>query len=124
LVLSLLPPPGPQQNGMQPNQATPPTSPRQELRALTRKWDQAMVRKDVDFLDEVLAQDYSFAHTPRSYYLAQLKTPGVEYSYHERTINEIRAYGDASLVFSHISVKGKFPGVDWFWSDFNSMDVW
>src|SRR5262245_57319341 len=102
LVLFTLTAPAPRANGMQTHHSTPATSARQELRALTRKWDQAMVRKDLDFLDEILAQDYSFADTPRSYYLAQLKTPGVEYSYHVRSINEMRAYGSASLVFSHI----------------------
>jgi ketosteroid isomerase-like protein len=101
------------------NQAT-----EQELQDLTRNWDQALLKKDVDALDKILAPDYTFAGTVKSYYLAVLKTPDVEYISYERRDIEIRVYGDAALVFSYISVTGKFPGVDSFWSNFHALDVW
>jgi len=108
----------------QTDQPTLATTPQQELRALTRKWDEAIIKKDLESLHQILAQDYSFADIPRSSYLAlMVEMPDIEYSSYERNIREIRIYGDASIVFSHTSVEGKYPGVS-FSTTFNSMDIW
>lgn len=96
----------------------------QQLIELTCKWDEALLKRDVDALDLILADDYAFADTPKSYYLAALKTPDIQYASYKRSDIAIRVYGDTALVHATTDVGGKFPGVDWFWSLFHSLDVW
>lgn len=96
----------------------------QELRELTRRWDEAVVRRDANTLNRILSDDYTFAGTPRSEYLAFLKTQGTEYKTSERSDITARIYGDTALLFGSASISGKFPDVYWFNSTFNFMDVW
>jgi ketosteroid isomerase-like protein len=96
----------------------------QELVELTRDWDEALVKRDADTLNRILSDDYTFAHTPKAQYLAFLQLPELEYKSYERTGITARLYGDTAILFGKASVSGKYPGVDWFNSSFNFMDVW
>ena len=104
------------------SESTSPTE--QELRELTRRWDEAVVRRDANIMNRILSDDYTFAGTPKSEYLAFLKTQDIEYKTYERSDITARIYGDTALLFGRASVSGKSPDVYWFDSTFNFMDVW
>jgi ketosteroid isomerase-like protein len=101
-----------------------PQTPEQELIELTRRWDKALVTRDADTLNRILSDDYTFAHSPKAQYLAFLQLPEIEYKSYERSGITARIYGETAILFGKASLSGKHPGVDWFSSSFNFMDVW
>lgn len=105
-------------------QTKPTKTSEQELIALTHQWDAALVKRDAEALNRILSDDYTFAHLPKAQYLASLQLPEVEYKSYERTGITARVYGDTAILSGKASVSGKYPGVDWFNSSFNFMDVW
>jgi ketosteroid isomerase-like protein len=121
LLISVLPPSAVDAQTVRPRL---PSDAEQELRDLTRRWDEALVRRDIDVLDTILSNDYTFGGTTKAEYLDSLKMPGMEYSNYERTDISSRIYGDTALLRGRVTVSGKYPGVEHFNSTFNFIDVW
>jgi hypothetical protein len=95
-----------------------------EIRKLTRQWDQALVKRDVQFLDGVLSDEYVISTMAKSQYLELIKSSDIKYSSFDRDIYSLRLYGKTALVFGRVNVNGQSSPNGWFSSTFRFMDVW
>jgi ketosteroid isomerase-like protein len=95
-----------------------------EIRKLTRSWDKAMVKRDVAFLDKILADDYVISGLAKPRYLEFIKSSEIKYTSFDREIRSVRVYGDTALVLGQTNVNGQSSPQGWFSSTFGFMDVW
>jgi ketosteroid isomerase-like protein len=95
-----------------------------EIRKLTRTWDKAMVKRDVAFLDKILADDYVISGLAKPQYLEFIKSSEIKYTSFDREIRSVRVYGDTALVLGQTNVNGQSSPQGWFSSTFGFMDVW
>src|SRR6266849_912135 len=95
----------------------------EELKNLTRSWDEAMVKKDVKTLDAILADEYSMSQIPKAPLIALITNQSITYSSYKREVVRIQTYGDTAISMSRTKLTGNYPGTS-FSSEFNSMDVW
>jgi ketosteroid isomerase-like protein len=95
-----------------------------EIRNLTRLWDEAMVKRDIAFLEGILAEDYIISGLPKRQYLEFIKSSEIKYTSFDREIISVRGYGDTALVLGQANVNGRSSPIGWFSSTFSFMDVW
>ena len=95
-----------------------------EIRKLTRQWDQAMVKRDVQFLDGILSDEYVISTMAKPQYLELIKSSEIKYTSFDREIYSLRLYRDTALVFGRANVNGQSSPNGWFSSTFRFMDVW
>ena|SRR5687768_5089103 len=95
-----------------------------QLKALTRQWDEALVKKDFDQLNEILAVDFVNTGWPRTAYLAFLKIPSFKYSKYRRHSITARVYGQTAVLYGRAEMDGTFSGSDSFGASQNFMAVW
>jgi ketosteroid isomerase-like protein len=94
-----------------------------EIRRLTRAWDKAMVKRDVAYLDTILADDYYISGLPKPQYLELLKSHEIGYSSFDRQVLSVRVYGQTALSLGQANLNGGYRS-GWFSSTFEFMDVW
>ena len=95
-----------------------------EIRKLTRQWDQAMVKRDVQFLDGILSDEYVISTLAKPQYLQLIKSSEIKYTSFDREIDSLRLYGNTALVFGRANVNGQSSANGWFSSTFRFLDVW
>lgn len=95
-----------------------------EIRKLTRSWDEAMVKRNVNFLDSILSDDYIISGLAKREYLELIKSSEIKYTSFDREIISLRVYGDTALAFGQTNVNGQSSPMGWFSSTFGFMDVW
>ncbi|HLA11142.1 MAG TPA: nuclear transport factor 2 family protein [Pyrinomonadaceae bacterium] len=95
-----------------------------EIRKLTRQWDQAMVKRDVQFLDGILSDDYVISTMAKAQYLQLIKSSVIKYTSFDREIYSVRLYGSTALVLGRANINGQSSPNGWFSSTFRFMDVW
>lgn len=95
-----------------------------EIRQLTRHWDQAIVRRDIQFLDGILSDEYVISTMTKPQYLELIKGSEVKYTSFDRDVYSLRLYGLTALVFGRANVNGQSSPNGWFSSTFRFMDVW
>lgn len=95
-----------------------------EIRQLTRQWDQAMIKRDMQFLDGILSDEYVIATMTKPQYLELIKSSGIHYTSFDRDVYSFRLYGQTALVFGRANVNGESSSNGWFSSAFRFMDVW
>lgn len=95
-----------------------------QLKALTHQWDEALVKKDFDKLNELLAVDFVNTGWPRTAYLDFLKIPSFKYSRYRRHSITARVYGPTAVLFGRTEMDGTFSGSDSFDSSQDFMAVW
>jgi ketosteroid isomerase-like protein len=95
-----------------------------EIRKLTWSWDAAMVKRDVRFLDKVLADDYVISGLAKPQYLEFIRSSEIKFTAFDREIRSIRLYADTALVLGQANVNGQSSPQGWFSSTFGFMDVW
>jgi ketosteroid isomerase-like protein len=95
-----------------------------ELKALTRQWDEALIKKDFDKLNEILAVDFVYTGWPRTAYLGILKMPTLKYSTFKRHSITARVYGQTAVLYGRTEINGTFTGSDAFDSSSDFMAVW
>src|SRR5688572_18679533 len=95
-----------------------------QLKALTRQWDEALVKKDFDKLNEILAVDFVNTGWPRTAYLAFLKLASFKYSKYRRHSITARVYGQTAVLYGRTEIDGTFSGSDSFGASQNFMAVW
>jgi len=83
-----------------------------------------MVKRDINFLDSLLADDYIISGLAKQRYLDLIKSSEIKYTSFEREIISLRIYGDTALVFGQANVNGQSSPIGWFSSTFSFMDVW
>jgi ketosteroid isomerase-like protein len=107
--------------------ATPSTPPPEivtTIRRLTRSWDKAMVKRDVAFLDGILADDYVISGLSKPQYLHLIKSSDIKYTSFDRQVLSVRVYGDTVLALGRTNVNVQSSPGGWFSSTFDFMDVW
>jgi ketosteroid isomerase-like protein len=109
-------------------QSTAPSTPSPaiagEIRKLTRSWDQAMVKRDLVFLDGILADDYVISGLSKPKYLQLIKSSDIKYTSFDRQVLSVRVYGDTVLASGRTNLNGQSSPGGWFSSTFDFMDVW
>ncbi len=65
-----------------------------QIRKLTRSWDEAMVKRDITFLDSLLADDYIISGLAKQRYLDLIKSSEIKYTSFDREIISLRIYGE------------------------------
>lgn len=106
------------------NSASTQDAAEREIRALTRAWDEAMVKRDVAVIDRTLSDDYLISGTDKPSYLALVKSPQIEYKSVEREISSVRVYDNAAVSLGRIVLSGTSTATGGFASSFSFMDVW
>lgn len=94
----------------------------QELKALTVIWEKALVKRDVNTLDRILADDYIISGVlPKAVYLALVKNPAYMFESPHKEEIQVQVYGDTAVLFGVDSVCidskeggrcGTFPFID------------
>jgi hypothetical protein len=95
-----------------------------QLKALTRQWDEALVKRNFDKLNEILAVDFVNTGWPRTAYLAFLKMPSFKYSKYRRHSITARVYGRTAVLYGRAEMDGTFTGSDSFGASQDFMAVW
>ena len=95
-----------------------------EIRQLTRQWDQAMVKRDIQFLDGILSDEYVISTMTKPQYLELIKGSEIKYTSFDRDVYSLRLYGLTALVFGRANVNGQSSPIGWFSSTFRFLDVW
>ena len=95
-----------------------------QLKALTRQWDEALVKKDFAQLNGILAVDFVNTGWPRTAYLEFLKIPSFKYSIYRRHSIRARVYGQAAVLYGRAKMSGTFSGSDSFGASQDFMAVW
>lgn len=96
----------------------------QELRNLTRKLDQAFVRKDFATLEYLLSDHYAFLGLPKKEFIAALKSKDTTYEYVKRDIIRVNVHDDIAVVSGLLSQRGGSRGVAPYTSEFGFAEVW
>ena len=104
--------------------SSPQNEAEREIRKLTRLWDEAMVKRDVTFLDSILSDDYIISGLVKPQYLEFIKSSETKYTSFDREIVSVRVYGDTVLVLGQANLNGQSSSTGWFSSTFSFMDVW
>ena len=89
----------------------------QEVRELTREWDEAYMRRDTIALDRILADDFIFTDAAgivsnkARYMMAIIKSPDMMLieSFSSDDVH-VRVYGDTALVTGRSKLKGRPKG--------------
>lgn len=109
-------------------QAQTPNTPKRDiegtLKELARTWDEAMVKRDINTLDRLLADDYIISGTTKPQYLALIKSSEIKYTSVARESTTVRIYGDTALMFGRMNLDGESRAIGGFSSSFSFMDVW
>ena len=95
-----------------------------ELRTLTRQWDEALVTKNINTLNQILATEFVITGLPKTTYLALIKIPELKYSSAKKKEIKARVYGNTAVLFGRNEITGTYTGADSFSSVFDFMDVW
>jgi hypothetical protein len=95
-----------------------------QLKVLTRQWDEALVKKDFDKLNEILAIDFVNTGWPRTAYFAFLKIPSFRYSKYTRHSITARVYRQTAVLYGRTEMDGTLSGSDSFGSSQDFMAVW
>ncbi len=95
-----------------------------QLRTLTRQWDAALVTKNINTLNQILASDFVITGLPKTAYLALIKIPELKYSSAKKQEIKTRVYGNTAVLFGRNEITGTYTGADSFSSVFDFMDVW
>jgi len=89
----------------------------QELIKLESDWNEAMVKRDVAFLDRILADNWMSGQSDGTYmtkaqFIANVKSGDVLVSSAVFDDFKVRVYGDAAVFFCHYIEKSKTKGID------------
>jgi len=95
-----------------------------QLRTLTRQWDEALVSKNVNTLNQILATEFVITGLPKTAYLAIIRIPELKYSSAKKQEIKVRVYGNTAVLFGRNEIIGTYTGADSFSSVFDFMDVW
>ena len=96
----------------------------QELRNLTRRVDEALVRKDFDTLRYILSDHYTFIGLPKENYFALLKAYDTTYEYLRSDIRRVGVYDDIAVVSGLLTQRGGSKGVAPYTSENSFAEVW
>lgn len=94
-----------------------------ELKALVRKWDGAIAKRDAATLDKLLAAEFTLSGLPKAAYLAYVKSPDNDVVSAESADFDVRVYGDSAVLIAVDTIKTRKDGVEtteWY----RYIDVW
>ncbi len=100
----------------------------QQLTNLEKRWDDAEVKHDWAFLDEIIATDYTCTDPDgivltKPQYLESLKSGESVVMSSITDDMRVREYGDAAVVTGRTTVKGQYKGKDMS-GQYRWTDVW
>jgi ketosteroid isomerase-like protein len=89
----------------------------QELITLEKGWSEASVKKDIAFLDRILADDYAETNeegyiSTKAEGLANLKSGAFVVISGVQDNVKVRVYGDAAVVTGRSTIKAQYKGMD------------
>jgi uncharacterized protein (TIGR02246 family) len=107
-------------------QATDTASVEQEIMKLERVWADSTVKRDVDALARLMADDITFGHSEGNWWtkdqvLSELRTGEIATTSAVNEEMKVRVYGDMAIITGRWIEKGKLRGVDssgqYIWTD-------
>jgi ketosteroid isomerase-like protein len=99
---------------------------KQELIKLENGWNDAVLKRDLAFLDRILADDFTIGEvdgtvTTKAQLLAYIKSGEYAVASSVYADVKVRVYGDAAVVMGHTAEKSRFKGADmtgeYLWTD-------
>ena len=94
-----------------------------ELKELVRQWDSAMVNRDITTLDRILADEFTLSGTPKTQFLAFVKSPNTMIESAVSDNFDVRVYNDTAVLIAHDTIKSKENGVPVV-NVYRYIDVW
>jgi ketosteroid isomerase-like protein len=94
-----------------------------ELKELVRQWDSAMVNRDITTLDRILADEFTLSGTPKTQFLAFVKSPNTMIESAISDNFDVRVYNDTAVLIARDTIKSKENGVPVV-NVYRYIDVW
>ena|SRR2546430_11445816 len=94
-----------------------------ELKELVRLWDTASINHDVAALDRLLADEFTLSGTPKSAYLAFIKSPATMIESEVSDNFDVRVYKDMAVLIARDTIKLERKGVKVV-EVYRYIDVW
>jgi ketosteroid isomerase-like protein len=94
-----------------------------ELKELVRQWDSAMVNRDITTLERILADEFTLSGTPKTQFLAFVKSPHTMIESAVSDNFDVRVYNDTAVLIARDTIKSKENGVPVV-NVYRYIDVW
>ena len=94
-----------------------------ELKELVRLWDTASINHDVATLDRLLADEFTLSGTPKTAYLAFIKSPKTMIESEVSDNFDVRVYKDMAVLIARDTIKLERNGVKVV-EVYRYIDVW
>ena len=101
---------------------------KEEIRQLIRQWDEALVNRNVEFIESILAEDFTYIYSSgqvqnRIELLASIKTPDLKIESSSSTNVRVRIYGNVAVAIAEGRTKGTYKSKG-FENHYRFTDVW
>jgi ketosteroid isomerase-like protein len=100
----------------------------EQIRELMRRWDEALVKKDVKFIGSILANDFTCIDVSgriqnKSQLLAFIGSSDLKIELSESSSFVVRIYGDTAVAIAEGRIRGSYKS-EGFESRYRYTDVW
>jgi ketosteroid isomerase-like protein len=98
------------------SQAAPQTAiPADEVKQMEKRYTDALMKKDLAALEKIWSHDYTFTNgqgklLSKAERLENVKTGATEIQSTEEHDVQVRVYGDAAVLVSHVTLKAQYSG--------------
>jgi ketosteroid isomerase-like protein len=94
-----------------------------ELKELVRQWDSAMVNRDITTLDRILADEFTLSGTPKTQFLAFVKSPNTMIESAVSDNFDVRVYNHTAVLIAQDTIKSRENGAPVV-NVYRYIDVW
>ncbi|HEY0378442.1 MAG TPA: nuclear transport factor 2 family protein [Pyrinomonadaceae bacterium] len=100
----------------------------EEVRALMRRWDDALVNRNFEFIDSILAEDFTYIAASgqvqnKAELLASIRSPELRIAASSSSNVVVRLYGDVAVAIAEGRIKGSYKSQE-FENRYRFTDVW
>ncbi len=101
---------------------------KEKIQALMSEWDNALVNRNVDFIDGILAEDFTYISSSgqvqnKAEHLALIKSPDLIIESSSSSNFVVRVYGDMAVAIAEGRIKGRYKSNS-FDNHYRYTDVW
>ncbi len=100
----------------------------EQIRELMQRWDNALVNRNLEFIDSILAEDFTYISSSaqvqnKAEHLALIKSTDLRIESSTSSNFVIRIYGDTAVAIAEGRIKGSYKSKG-FDSHYRFTDVW
>lgn len=108
--------------------SAPDKNDEEQIKELIRRWDEALVKRDVDFINSIVAEDFSYIDAGgelqnKRQHLALIKSPDLELMSINSSDVTVRLYKDTAVAIAKGTIQGKYKTQP-FKNNYRYSDVW